>query len=251
MGYRSLADCVRDLESTGQLIVIDHEVDPHLEVAAIQRAGLPCGRPGLVFPSGQRDGVPRARQPVRDARPGEIPVPRHARVGPPPGRAEGQPWRIRQEPVAIPKRAGHVLAAAPPSCEDRPDPGPPNLDRSAAADPLLADGRRAVHHPTPGLHGRSRPARAGPVQPGDVPGPARRQRVRAGPGGRTSLPDPPGHRRASCRGDPSRRIAARERLRRRPARHDDRRGHAAARGIARAGVRRRPGGPGCPTGRTR
>ena len=37
MGYRTLADCVRDLEATRQLIVIDQEVDPHLEVAAIQR----------------------------------------------------------------------------------------------------------------------------------------------------------------------------------------------------------------------
>ena len=37
MGYRSLADCVRDLEKTGQLVTIDQEVDPHLEVAAIQQ----------------------------------------------------------------------------------------------------------------------------------------------------------------------------------------------------------------------
>ena len=49
MGYRSLAECVRDLESTGQLVVIDQEVDPHLEVAAIQRRVYQAGGPALLF----------------------------------------------------------------------------------------------------------------------------------------------------------------------------------------------------------
>ena len=49
MGYRSLAECVRDLESTGQLVVIDREVDPHLEVAAIQRRVYQAGGPALLF----------------------------------------------------------------------------------------------------------------------------------------------------------------------------------------------------------
>jgi 4-hydroxy-3-polyprenylbenzoate decarboxylase len=49
MGYRSLAECVRDLERTGQLIVIDREVDPYLEVAAIQRRVYQAEGPALLF----------------------------------------------------------------------------------------------------------------------------------------------------------------------------------------------------------
>jgi 4-hydroxy-3-polyprenylbenzoate decarboxylase len=49
MGYRSLAECVRDLEATGQLVAIDQEVDPHLEVAAIQRRVYQAGGPALLF----------------------------------------------------------------------------------------------------------------------------------------------------------------------------------------------------------
>lgn len=49
MGYRSLSGCVRDLQSTGQLVVIDQEVDPHLEVAAIQRRVYQAGGPALLF----------------------------------------------------------------------------------------------------------------------------------------------------------------------------------------------------------
>jgi 4-hydroxy-3-polyprenylbenzoate decarboxylase len=49
MGYRSLADCVRDLEATGRLVVIDQEVDPFLEVAAIQRRVYQAGGPALLF----------------------------------------------------------------------------------------------------------------------------------------------------------------------------------------------------------
>jgi 4-hydroxy-3-polyprenylbenzoate decarboxylase len=49
MGYRSLADCVADLEKTRQLFVIDCEVDPHLEVAAIQRRVYQAGGPALLF----------------------------------------------------------------------------------------------------------------------------------------------------------------------------------------------------------
>jgi 4-hydroxy-3-polyprenylbenzoate decarboxylase len=49
MGYRSLADCVRDLETAGHLVVIDQEVDPHLEVAAVQRRVYQAGGPALLF----------------------------------------------------------------------------------------------------------------------------------------------------------------------------------------------------------
>ena len=58
MGYRSLADCVRDLEATGQLVVIDQEVDPCLEVAAIQRRVYRAGGPALLFRHAKRTAFP-------------------------------------------------------------------------------------------------------------------------------------------------------------------------------------------------
>jgi len=49
MGYRTLADCVRDLESTQQLRVVDAEVDPELEIAAVQRRVYEAGGPAILF----------------------------------------------------------------------------------------------------------------------------------------------------------------------------------------------------------
>lgn len=51
MGYRTLRQCVEDLEATGQLIRIDHPVDPHLEAAEIQRRVFQKGGPALYFAS--------------------------------------------------------------------------------------------------------------------------------------------------------------------------------------------------------
>ena len=49
MGYRNLQSCVRDLERHGQLLRIDSEVDPHLEIGAIQRRVYAAGGPALLF----------------------------------------------------------------------------------------------------------------------------------------------------------------------------------------------------------
>ncbi|QDV36050.1 UbiD family decarboxylase [Tautonia plasticadhaerens] len=49
MGYRSLADCVADLRKTDQLLEIDAEVDPRLEVAAVQRRVYEAQGPALLF----------------------------------------------------------------------------------------------------------------------------------------------------------------------------------------------------------
>lgn len=58
MGYRNLAECVRDLERSGQLIRIDLEVDPDLEVAAIQRRVYLAGGPALLFTRARGCGFP-------------------------------------------------------------------------------------------------------------------------------------------------------------------------------------------------
>ncbi len=49
MGYRNLSECVRDLEKNGQLLRVDQEVSPDLEVAAIQRRVYRTGGPALLF----------------------------------------------------------------------------------------------------------------------------------------------------------------------------------------------------------
>ncbi|HDQ40425.1 MAG TPA: UbiD family decarboxylase [Desulfonatronum sp.] len=49
MGYANLQTCIRDLETTGQLIRLDVEVDPHLEAGAIQRRVYRAKGPALLF----------------------------------------------------------------------------------------------------------------------------------------------------------------------------------------------------------
>ncbi|MEM1060758.1 MAG: UbiD family decarboxylase [Planctomycetota bacterium] len=49
MGYRTLKDCLDDLERHGRLRRIDVEIDPHLEAAAIHRRVFAAGGPALLF----------------------------------------------------------------------------------------------------------------------------------------------------------------------------------------------------------
>ena len=49
MGYRSLAQCVADLEATGRLRRVDMEVDPRLELGCIQRRAFRAKAPALLF----------------------------------------------------------------------------------------------------------------------------------------------------------------------------------------------------------
>ena len=49
MAYASLRECVLDLEKTGQLRVIDAEIDADLEAAAIHRRVFAAGGPALLF----------------------------------------------------------------------------------------------------------------------------------------------------------------------------------------------------------
>ncbi|UYQ95566.1 UbiD family decarboxylase [Chitinophaga horti] len=49
MGYRSLQDCINDLEQHGHLIRIRQEVDPYLEMAAIHLRVYEHGGPALLF----------------------------------------------------------------------------------------------------------------------------------------------------------------------------------------------------------
>lgn len=49
MGYKSLAECVKDLEENGHLIRIKEEVDPYLEMAAIHLRTYENQGPALLF----------------------------------------------------------------------------------------------------------------------------------------------------------------------------------------------------------
>ncbi|MEY3204294.1 MAG: hypothetical protein RLZZ21_625 [Planctomycetota bacterium] len=49
MGFRSLRSCVEALRAEGQAVVVDHPVDPHLEIAEIQRRLFRAGGPAVLF----------------------------------------------------------------------------------------------------------------------------------------------------------------------------------------------------------
>ena len=49
MTYRSLRECVVDLERHGRLLRIEHEIDPHLEAAEIQRRVYQAAGPAILF----------------------------------------------------------------------------------------------------------------------------------------------------------------------------------------------------------
>jgi 4-hydroxy-3-polyprenylbenzoate decarboxylase len=112
MGYRSLAACVRDLERTGQLKVIDQEVDCRLEVAAIQRRVYAAGGPALLFrrPRGTRfplvsnlfGSIERARFLFRDTLES---VRRLVELKVDPAALSRRPWRY----LGVPRSAWRML----------------------------------------------------------------------------------------------------------------------------------------------
>ena len=175
MGYRSLAECVRDLETTRQLIIIHQEVDPFLEIAAIQRRVYQAAGPALLFRNAKNTAFPilgnlfgtldRTKFLFRDALESvrllvELKV---------------DPESHRQEPLAPPSPPRHTLAIVAPPGALGPDPHQSNLARPAAADPVLANGRRPVHHASPRLHRRPQPPWPRAIKPRHVPRAAFRQ----------------------------------------------------------------------------
>src|SRR5208283_3238644 len=108
MGYRSLAACVSELERTGQLAVIDQEVDPRLEAAAIQRRVYQAGGPALYFARVKGTAFPlvsnlfgtidRARFLFRDTLDA---VRRLVELKVDPGAAARRPWRYRGLPRTL------------------------------------------------------------------------------------------------------------------------------------------------------
>jgi 4-hydroxy-3-polyprenylbenzoate decarboxylase len=123
MGYRSLAECVQDLRRTGRLVVVDREVDPCLEVGAIQRRVYQAGGPALLFPRVKGTAFPmvgnlfgtieRARYMFRDTLDA---VARLVELKVDPSAGFKRPWRYRGVPLTsltlLPRKArrGPILA---------------------------------------------------------------------------------------------------------------------------------------------
>ncbi|MDG3003992.1 UbiD family decarboxylase [Paludisphaera mucosa] len=115
MGYRSLAECVLDLRKTDRLIVVDEEVDPYLEVAAIQRRVYQAGGPAVYFTRVKGTPFPmvgnlfgtleRARYLFRDTLDA---VARLVELKVDPSAGMKRPWRYRGVPLTalrlLPKR---------------------------------------------------------------------------------------------------------------------------------------------------
>jgi 4-hydroxy-3-polyprenylbenzoate decarboxylase len=123
VGYRSLAECVRDLETTRQLVTIEPEIDPYLEVAAIQRRVYQAGGPALLFRRVKGTSFPlignlfgtldRAKFIFRDALES---VCRLVELKVDPGALAKNPWRYRGTPRTLLRllprrvRSGPILA---------------------------------------------------------------------------------------------------------------------------------------------
>ena len=58
MGFRSLKPCVDALRAEGQLVAVDHPVDPHLEIAEIQRRLFRAGGPAVLFTNPRGSAFP-------------------------------------------------------------------------------------------------------------------------------------------------------------------------------------------------
>lgn len=112
MGHQTLASALADLKRSGQLLELDHEVDPVLEAGAIQRRVYEAGGPALLFKRVKGTPFPmvanlfgtldRARYLFRD-RLAAISLLVDAKVDP--ARLARKPWRF----LGLPKTAWTLL----------------------------------------------------------------------------------------------------------------------------------------------
>ena len=200
MAYRTLCACIHDLEQHGQLLRIAVEIDPYLEMAAIQRRVYAAGGPALFFERVKDCDFPmvgnlfgtleRTRFLFRDT----LAAVRHlVQLKIDPSAFWRSPWKYRD----VPRTAWHTL---------------PKHVRSG---PILA--HETTIGKLPQLQCWPRDGGAFITLPQvyteDVSQPGWRHsnlgmyrvqlsgnEYRAGPRGRLALPDPSRHRRAPCRG---------------------------------------------------
>jgi 4-hydroxy-3-polyprenylbenzoate decarboxylase len=58
MGFRTMRQCVETLRQEGLLVAVDHPVDPHLEIAEIQRRLFRAGGPAVLFTNARGCSTP-------------------------------------------------------------------------------------------------------------------------------------------------------------------------------------------------
>lgn len=125
MPYRSLRQCVDDLQRTGRLVRIDDEIDPRLEAAYIQRRVYAARGPALLltrvrgcrFPlvANLFGTIERMRYLFRDTL---ASVERLVQLKVDPTRHIGKPWRyLRAVPAAWHMRPRYVSAGPVLACE--------------------------------------------------------------------------------------------------------------------------------------
>lgn len=108
MGYLNLSECVADLERHGMLRRIDFPLDPHLEVAEVQRRVYRAGGPALLFTRPKNTRFPmvsnlfgtleRTRFLFRDALPR---LEKLMRLQGDPGLAAKAPWKFWNIPRSV------------------------------------------------------------------------------------------------------------------------------------------------------
>ncbi len=218
MGYRNLRACVADLERTGQLVRIDAEIDPHLEMAEIQRRVYQAQGPALLFTRVKGCAFPMVGNLFGTLDRTRYPLPRRSRRRAPSRRTEDRPGRVLEETVALPRCAAHPVAhAAAVSCA---------LGRSSTQQTTIRELPQLKCWPRDGGAFVTLPQ----VYTEDAEQPGWRHsnlgmyrvqlsgnEYRPDRGSRPALPDSSRHRRASRQGASPRRAVSRQRLRRRPA----------------------------------
>ncbi|MGL6097260.1 MAG: UbiD family decarboxylase, partial [Fimbriiglobus sp.] len=123
MGHRNLTECVEDLERAGRLVCVDHPVDPHLEMAEVQRRLYLKGGPAVLFTRPKDTAFPmlcnlfgtvdRTRFLFRDALDD---VKKLVELKTDPGAAARRPWRYANLPFLLWRlrpsfaRSGPILA---------------------------------------------------------------------------------------------------------------------------------------------
>ncbi|WP_461210213.1 UbiD family decarboxylase [Desulfocurvus sp. DL9XJH121] len=118
MGYRNMGECLRALEERGELVRIRREMDPDLEIGAVQRRVFQAGGPALLFENVRGTRFPmaanvfgtldRVRWLFRDTLPALKSI-FSLKVDPLAGLK--RPWRHARAPLALlhalPRTVGH------------------------------------------------------------------------------------------------------------------------------------------------
>ena len=245
MGYRTLRECVEELEATEQLVRIEQPVDPHLEAAEIQRRVFRAGGPAIYYASVKGCRFPMVSNLFGTMSADPLHLSRFAR-GARASRPAGRQSCRRAAPPWPPPGPAHAVGGLVRPGRSRSAPGPswPRKLRSTNCRSSSRGPRTAAPYITlPQVY----------TEAPDAPGLTRSNlgmyRVQIS-GGQYEPGQQAGihyqiHRGIGvhhCRRDPSQGEAAGEHVRRRAAGDDRRRRDAAARGDERAGLRRHASG---------